>query len=263
MWEINEAMSRPSGTVTLAKVMRDFARSDKFKRLAFSTQKGYAYCEEVVHGFGIGDGKGFADTPVDSLTTAAIQRMVNEIGKTQRSKANLIKRYLSTALVWGINHGACSTNPAFNVKAIAPSDDLDAGVALTVSIATDSRPIGANRIRWIAENLPSWMLSEQQIYERSVSRDERVTGDRGIYFLLSQGRVCYVGKSSCIRSRVANHIDRGVSFDRVSAIRGLPEWAMDEVEQCYIARLDPALNLERSRFGQLYEIPGIEQHLAT
>lgn len=261
MWELNEAMAFPTGDVTLAKLMRDFARSDKFKHLAFSTQKGYAYCEAAVQQFQIGLDLHFADARVSDVTTASIQRMVDAIAATHRAKANYIKRYLSTAFVWGINHDMASGNPAFDVSAAKPNDALDAGVVLAVLDAPTTRPSGAHRIRWIASKLESWMFNTSQIVEKSIARGERITSDGGIYFLISAGHVCYVGKSSCIRSRVGNHKDDGVAFDRVAAIRGIPKWAMDEVEQCYIARLNPSLNVERSRVGQLHEIQGIERYL--
>lgn len=261
MWELNEAMALPTGDVTLAKLMRDFARSDKFKRLAFSTQKGYVYCEAAVQQFQIGINRYFADAPLSDVTTASIQCMVNAIAATHRAKANYIKRYLSTAFVWGINHGMALSNPAFDVNAAKPHDGLDDGVVLAVLDVPTTKPSGAHRIRWIASNLGSWMFNTSQIVEKSVARGERITADGGIYFLISGGRVCYVGKSSCIRSRVGNHKDDGIAFDRVAAIRGIPKWAMDEVEQCYIARLNPSLNMERSRVGQLHEIEGVERHL--
>jgi hypothetical protein len=264
LWEINEALALPTTLrdATLSKLMHDFSRSDKFRRLAISTQQGYAYCSTVVQRFSIGLDRHFSDMLVADVTTVSIQRMVDAIAATHRSKANLVKRYLSTTFVWGIHHGVASSNPAFDVKAVRPNDDLDSGVIFAVPNVPAIKPNGMHRIRWISDNIGAWMFDASQILEKSIHRIERITADGGIYFLTYAGCVCYVGKASCIRTRVGEHRSKGVPFDRVAAIRGIPKWAMDEVEQCYIARLNPALNVERSRFGQLHEIPGIDRYVS-
>ena len=264
LWDLAEALGSPlvSNEATLAKLMHDFSRSDKFKRLAISTQEGYRYSSLAVQRFPIGPNRHFSDTKVDEVTTLSLQRMVDDIATTHRSKANLVKRYLSTAFVWGINHGLAKSNPVAYVISAKPHQGIDDGVVFAVRNVPKTKPIGTHRLKWIADNLGNWIFEAREIIVKSVRLGEQLTADAGIYFLIADGAICYVGQASCIRTRVGEHASNGVKFDSVAAIRGVPKWAMDEIEQCYIARLNPPLNLERSRFGQLYEIEGIERYIS-
>lgn len=64
----------------------------------------------------------------------------------------------------------------------------------------------------------------------------------GIYFLLSDGVVVYVGQSKLILSRVASHIAEATKvFDAVAFVRCKPE-NLNDFERRYIEKLLPKYN---------------------
>ena len=65
----------------------------------------------------------------------------------------------------------------------------------------------------------------------------------GIYFLLSANRVVYVGKSTCIESRVRSHIasHRNSGFDSWAWIP-CPAKDLDRVERTYLNYFLPEMN---------------------
>lgn len=74
----------------------------------------------------------------------------------------------------------------------------------------------------------------------------------GVYFLLRQGVVVYVGQAVDARRRIGEHIgDGGKSFDAVSFIP-CPRPRLDAVERHYIEMLLPEYN--RCRFARLRRV---------
>lgn len=68
----------------------------------------------------------------------------------------------------------------------------------------------------------------------------------GIYFLVKDGKVAYVGQSDCIGYRLQQHFeDKAPSA--VSVILGIPKWAQTTIEYAYIKAWRPAWNREFSR----------------
>lgn len=65
----------------------------------------------------------------------------------------------------------------------------------------------------------------------------------GVYFLIREGAVVYVGSSACVPDRLAGHISRGViEFDSFHAIPAVgPD--RTRLEQIYIALLVPQYNI--------------------
>lgn len=64
----------------------------------------------------------------------------------------------------------------------------------------------------------------------------------GIYFLMCEGVVVYVGQAKCIRVRVATHIAEATKvFDSAAFIRCKPE-NLNELERGYIEKLLPKYN---------------------
>lgn len=65
--------------------------------------------------------------------------------------------------------------------------------------------------------------------------------DSGVYFLVREGRVVYIGKTTNVLARVLKHRQTSKKFDSFSFIPCLPEH-MDELERTYICLLMPDEN---------------------
>lgn len=63
-----------------------------------------------------------------------------------------------------------------------------------------------------------------------------------IYFLISEGRVVYVGKSCQTNYRLSVHTLDGKKFDRVTVIDCESVEQMDRLEWHYIVKFEPPLN---------------------
>jgi len=63
----------------------------------------------------------------------------------------------------------------------------------------------------------------------------------GIYFLIKNKEIVYVGKSTNIRSRIVNHYFSKKDFDRISVIE-LDKSRLDSYEKHYIKSLRPKFN---------------------
>lgn len=63
-----------------------------------------------------------------------------------------------------------------------------------------------------------------------------------VYFLISAGRIVYVGQTTDLYRRIADHRRVGKDFDAMSWIKVSPA-VMSEVEARYIEALKPALNI--------------------
>jgi len=70
----------------------------------------------------------------------------------------------------------------------------------------------------------------------------------GVYFLVSNDRVVYVGQSVNIPARVAQHKTSGKTFDRVAFVECEKEW-LNVLESLYIHVLRPLLNGDSNTKG--------------
>lgn len=62
----------------------------------------------------------------------------------------------------------------------------------------------------------------------------------GVYFLINENKVVYVGKTTSLAGRIAHH-KQWKCFDRVLYLP-LPETILDEVERAFILKLKPPMN---------------------
>lgn len=79
------------------------------------------------------------------------------------------------------------------------------------------------------------LLTEEEIVSASVPYEQHC----GVYFLISNGRVVYVGQSVKVFSRVNSHTDK--AFDSI-AIIPCEKSILDRLESLYIHSLRPPLN---------------------
>lgn len=63
----------------------------------------------------------------------------------------------------------------------------------------------------------------------------------GIYFLIREGVIVYVGKSGNVYRRVSDHT-KTKEFDRISVIECSAE-SLDALERVYIKKFKPVLNI--------------------
>lgn len=65
---------------------------------------------------------------------------------------------------------------------------------------------------------------------------------RGIYVLVSENEIAYVGKALTVWERLRSHRRSGKEFDRYWCFGGVPYAYLEYVEEYYIRRLKPYLN---------------------
>lgn len=124
---------------------------------------------------------------------------------------------------------AAETWAAWVEEQIARSDSV---------IYTDDR----GERRWIFPPMPLALdLYDEDISVASVP----YTRHSGVYFLLLEGTVVYVGRTNHLLRRCPQHEGEGRKFDRV-AFMPCPEERAAEIEQLYIWRLQPALNAKHT-----------------
>jgi integrase len=112
---------RGQGTGTLRWLCRQFAESDQFRGLAAGTRTDYTYCQGVLTGYVLRDGRQLGDLRAALITRPLVQRLIDALargtgGKPTPSKAAHVRRYLSRVWEWGANRGHVPPgNPATGV----------------------------------------------------------------------------------------------------------------------------------------------------
>jgi hypothetical protein len=98
----------------------------------------------------------------------------------------------------------------------------------------------------LAGSVRDGILSPNEILSRSTAS----IFNTGIYFLILGDEIVYVGKSSNVGARIAEHSSRGRDFDRFHVILCLPGEA-DELERRYIEAIRPKQNRQfvRANYG--------------
>jgi hypothetical protein len=102
-----------------------------------------------------------------------------------------------------------------------------------------------SRLPDIAQNT---IIGRDEILRRSVLMNDpnsTLPGGAGIYFLINDGDIRYIGQSVQIGTRVCQHALSGRQFSAVSWVENIPKDALDEIEAFYITALNPAENVRR------------------
>lgn len=118
MSELNKTIEQLHGVRhdSLDHMLGLFAASDKFKGLAAATQEDYAYCRRALQRHKTKLGCSFAELDRAKISTPLVQKLIDAIAATHPSKANHVKRYLSSACKWGVQRGHLVNNPALVVE---------------------------------------------------------------------------------------------------------------------------------------------------
>lgn len=125
------------------------------------------------------------------------------------------------------------------------------GIAADIFLDDDPELLGDDRNIWIRRHSPEIMIGSDRISRSAIPvrkfQCERDNYDRpGIYFLLVDDRIVYVGQSIGVTGRIFTHAKER-KFDTVSAIVGVPKWAQTVYEYAYIRTWQPAWNAENRR----------------
>jgi len=114
LFAIMEHAENLAGSVD--RVCTEFHKSSQFKKLAKGTQRNYKLIFDFMSKYPTKLGIPFGMLQVDRIGKPIIQRLVDNIGSQQPSKANHIQRYLGRVFNWGTQRGYCKTNPAQGVQ---------------------------------------------------------------------------------------------------------------------------------------------------
>lgn len=119
MSDLHKAMETVRGvkTDTLEYLLNLFDASPHFRGLAAKTQEGYGYSHDALRAHPTKLGIPFTDLPLSAITLPLMQRLVDQVGEEFPTKANALKRYVSSAWSWGARRDHCpKDNPAIGVQ---------------------------------------------------------------------------------------------------------------------------------------------------
>lgn len=107
-------------------------------------------------------------------------------------------------------------------------------------------------IEWLRQNF-SRFVYEQNFILANAFPYQWMDGPHscGIYFLISGGKIIYVGRSNYIRTRLRQHLDTAVEFTHYWCFDGVPSIFLDDVESYYIHSLRPELNIKYDPPGEV------------
>lgn len=102
---------------------------------------------------------------------------------------------------------------------------------------------------WFRENSHLLQYTSEQIIEEAMPYAFRRApwgtpgpSGNGIYFLVNEGKIAYVGRAMGISSRLASHFHSRKQFTHYWAFGGIPYDWHSHVEGFYINRFEPYLN---------------------
>ncbi len=133
--ELHAIMERRAGrdaTGTVGHLAAALETSPAWRALSDATRADYAYCAAILRGWKLATGATFDTLQVDKLSPPVIRRLIDAIAdgadgtraddpakrKPRPAKANHVLRYLRRLFAWGVERGACATNPAKGVKQV-------------------------------------------------------------------------------------------------------------------------------------------------
>lgn len=100
---------------------------------------------------------------------------------------------------------------------------------------------------WCLRNVPSIVFGSNQVVDSAASRvSESALDSAGVYFLVWDNMVCYVGKASVLGDRIEAHRREGRPHDRIAVIAGIPPMARSAVENAYATVWMPPWNCART-----------------
>ncbi|MDX6015084.1 MULTISPECIES: GIY-YIG nuclease family protein [Shewanella] len=90
---------------------------------------------------------------------------------------------------------------------------------------------GQAPIEWFKENFPKFIYPPEHIVQNSVPYELNDGPNKGgVYFLIDQNRVAYVGVSNAIYRRLIQHYKNRVPFTHYWCFGGMPEMFVQAIE---------------------------------
>lgn len=99
----------------------------------------------------------------------------------------------------------------------------------------------ASRFQFTDAELIDAAMPQFAGYAHSIERWSQYPHVCGIYFLVANKEIIYIGQSNCIPRRIFQHRDNLVEFDSLTWFE-CPELFLSTIESYYIARIRPRFN---------------------
>lgn len=96
---------------------------------------------------------------------------------------------------------------------------------------------------WLKANCRRFYYTEAEIMT-AASSDSIPDYVGGIYFLVCNNKIVYVGQSKNISHRIGEHVDSGRKFNKVAWFEA-PALFLTDIEMYYIERINPEWNVRR------------------
>jgi hypothetical protein len=103
-------------------------------------------------------------------------------------------------------------------------------------------PTPAEQREWLADFHDALCYPGDRLLSEAWPVSQDPPHARGIYFLIWQGKVCYVGQAGSVFMRLEQHRAERRPFTHYNGIVGLPAWALSTVEYAYVDAWDPPWN---------------------
>lgn len=98
---------------------------------------------------------------------------------------------------------------------------------------------------WFKRNVYKFLYAAEHIIKEAVPyENDEGPWSSGIYFLLKNDEIMYVGLSQIIRKRLNEHSTKGWEFNRYWCFGGVPKFFIENVEAFYIDVLQPPRNIK-------------------
>lgn len=106
-------------------------------------------------------------------------------------------------------------------------------------------------IEWFRKHFPRFLYSETHILSQAMPYEINDGPNRGgIYFLVEQTKIIYVGKANSVRARLVQHWTDKKPFTHYWCLGGMPALFVEDIETFYIYYLEPCLN---EKYPPIYE----------
>lgn len=110
-------------------------------------------------------------------------------------------------------------------------------------LSQEQRGDGETYAEWCWRSLGRLTFSPRQIIEAAADKaDSDLWDEPGVYFLVWDGLIVYVGRSVSVQKRLREHRKEGRPFQRAAAIIGLCNDGLREVEDAYVRAFNPPWN---------------------
>jgi hypothetical protein len=126
----------------------------------------------------------------------------------------------------------------------------DCGSGIAMDHQDETYPIPCE---WLKANASRFYFTDAQILD-AAQPELRLSSKwdaGGIYFLIRNGKIIYVGKSHNLSLRINQHRRAGVDFDSLTWFEA-PQFYLRDIESHYIHRIKPSMNTDTRLTGDFH-----------